>query len=278
MKKKLKEVFGFGMVMIISLLLISFSMQSYAYAARIHGSVYDYSLEKVNNAIVEINTTPEQRFVAVNGDYNFFVPEGSYRIVAKYYKNNLLELYGEESIEVGSEGDFVLDIILFPPEFKENLIDEEIVNLTEEAADIGIEEELFSGLELEGGKEKSWFKSSTAFLGVFIAVLVLIIAGIISLYFLRKRSRESLRKEELAYAGEELDSELEKVVKILKEAGGRATQKEIRLKLNCSDAKLSLMLAELEDKGVIKKIKKGRGNIIILRREDKRENFKNINS
>ncbi len=45
--------------------------------------------------------------------------------------------------------------------------------------------------------------------------------------------------------------------------GGRVTQKELRGEMKCSEAKVSLMLDDLEDRGYIKKIKKGRSNIII---------------
>jgi uncharacterized membrane protein len=45
----------------------------------------------------------------------------------------------------------------------------------------------------------------------------------------------------------------------------RLTQKEIRREVPMSEAKISLVLAELEDQGKIKKIRKGRGNIIVLK-------------
>lgn len=265
---------AFGLVAVVFVFLAALSMQSHVYAAEIHGSLYDWqSFDKIKNAIVEINTTPEQRFVAVNGDYYFYVPEGSYAIVARYYKNNLLELYGRENIEVTSEGDFILDIILFPPAFEENLADEEILNLTEEAGKIGIEENLFSGLELEksGQSQRAGIDFYRLF---FMIVPIIILAMLLALFYslrIQRKAEERLRKEEIAESFEAIDSELKKVIEILNNAGGRATQKEIRLKLNCSDAKLSLMLAELEDMGIIRKIKKGRGNIIILRRENEKE-------
>ena len=58
--------------------------------------------------------------------------------------------------------------------------------------------------------------------------------------------------------------DINKIVDILKKEGGRATQKDIRKEAPLSEAKISLMIAELEHKGIIKKIKKGRGNIIVL--------------
>ena len=60
---------------------------------------------------------------------------------------------------------------------------------------------------------------------------------------------------------------MEHLIKIIKREGGRTTQKYIRKQIPLSEAKISLMIAELEHKGIIEKIKKGRGNIIILKRK-----------
>ena len=35
-----------------------------------------------------------------------------------------------------------------------------------------------------------------------------------------------------------------------------------------SEAKISLMIAELEHKGLVEKIKKGRGNIVVLKKNE----------
>ena len=59
--------------------------------------------------------------------------------------------------------------------------------------------------------------------------------------------------------------ELGEVLGIIKNYGGRITQKELREKLSHSEAKVSLIVAELEHLGKIKKFKKGRGNIIVLK-------------
>jgi uncharacterized membrane protein len=42
------------------------------------------------------------------------------------------------------------------------------------------------------------------------------------------------------------------------------TQRELRGRLHHSKAKISLMLADLENRGLIRKFKRGRGNIIVL--------------
>ena len=60
------------------------------------------------------------------------------------------------------------------------------------------------------------------------------------------------------------DEDLSKVLEVIKKNDGRITQKEIRKQLSLSEAKISLVISQLESEKKIKKIKKGRGNIIIL--------------
>jgi uncharacterized membrane protein len=66
---------------------------------------------------------------------------------------------------------------------------------------------------------------------------------------------------------EELPEDLHELYALIMKKGGRVTQKELRGEMKCSEAKVSLMLDDLEDRGYIKKIKKGRSNIIIAERK-----------
>ena len=69
-------------------------------------------------------------------------------------------------------------------------------------------------------------------------------------------------KEELASEPSYLDETIE----IIKKHGGRIYQKELRKELmHLSESKVSLILTELEHNDRIEKIKKGRGNAIILK-------------
>ena len=61
----------------------------------------------------------------------------------------------------------------------------------------------------------------------------------------------------------DLPDDLRELYDLIMIKGGRTTQKEIRKDAKYGEAKVSLMLADLEDRGLIKKIKKGRSNIII---------------
>lgn len=64
-----------------------------------------------------------------------------------------------------------------------------------------------------------------------------------------------------------LPADLQEVMDIIRGQRGRITQKDLCSKLRCSDAKVSLMLADLERRELIEKFKKGRGNVVTLKEE-----------
>ena len=213
-------------------------------ATTIHGIVYDLSLKKVSNARVEINTSPKQVMVAQNGSYSFNAPNGFYTIKAQLVQKNTVLASVQENITINQDGSYVLDLILFPD------VEEGI-----EGIDIDV-----NGNVVENGNNL-----------VFIVIAILLIASIIgALYYYniqKNKLKQTIKEEIKPEQKEHEDDGLSKLVKIIKNEGGRATQKEIRKQIPLSEAKISLMIAELEHKGVIEKIKKGRGNIIILKKK-----------
>jgi uncharacterized membrane protein len=255
-----------------------------ASAAVVHGTTYEWStFEALENTIVLVNSTPPQKLVTPSGSYTFDLPEGSYAIRAEYYRGNLLEYCAEEEIAIVGEGDFVLDLLMFPP------IEE--VYLCE---DINLSEDIFDYEELPEDEEDSTV--------LLYATGILSVLAIISALFLWKRGKkgdgkggtdrtdEKDEKEDYGYepvepepeAPEEseepgergelepgaaesaIPSDLQEVLSIIRGRDGRIAQKDLRLRLNCSEAKVSLMITDLEDRGLVKKVKKGRGNVIIL--------------
>ena len=212
-------------------------------AATIHGTVYDWgSLEPVN-AFVEVNSIPKQSLVAINGEYSFELSQGSYTIKAVIFGGES-RLTAEENITIAREGDSVLDLILFP-----ELVDDELINEDEFDVDTSIFEEPVVPP---------------------ILAIIIIVAGTLTIYlFTKNKGKKKEVKEDkiIEERVEEIKKEepdLEKLVEIIKKHGGRATQKQIRKEIPLSEAKVSLMISELEHNGIIKKIKKGRGNILIL--------------
>ena len=194
-------------------------------AGTIHGTVYDLNLDKVA-AIVEVNSTPQQRMVAVDGDYSFALEEGSYLLTARLILNNVTEANAEEEVTVIGEQDAVLDLILFP------VLDDDLVD---DLGDIDVDT---SGLE----------NPSQPYVGI---ILILVAIAILIVWYKRKPKQEK--------------DDLQKLMDFIKRQGGRTTQKDIRKEFPQSEAKISLMITELEHNGKIQKIKKGRGNVIILK-------------
>ncbi len=226
-------------------LLTVISFAGIVNASTIHGTVYDLSLKKVNNARVEIDTSPRQFVIAQNGTYSFNVPIGYYTIKSQLLYRDSVISSSQENITVKTDGSYVLDLILFPE------IEEGVGNI-----DVDIDEKL-----IESGKD-----NSAIWIVIFLA---LIISLAISLSYYKRVKKDkgigtSNKKAEESYE----DNDLKNIMGIIKSEGGRTTQKEIRKQIPLSEAKISLMIAELEHKGIIEKIKKGRGNIIILKKKD----------
>ena len=73
-----------------------------------------------------------------------------------------------------------------------------------------------------------------------------------------KNLNENSKKEE------EMDEDLNNIYNIIKKEK-RITQKELRKDSILSEAKISLIITQLEKENKIQKIKKGRINIIILK-------------
>ena len=197
------------------------------FSATIHGTIYDLSLDKAKDVRVEINTEPKQLYVSKNGSYAFNVPNGNYKVEAKQYIGNFLESSVLENITVKDDGNYVLDLILFPSLDEDELeYDIDIIDPFPETR-----------------------------INIQLLILFFVIAFIV--FYIIRNVRFKAKKEE--------DTDLEKIIKIIKQEGGRTTQKHIRKEIPLSEAKISLMIDELEHKGFIEKIKKGRGNIIILK-------------
>ncbi len=218
-----------------------------AHAATIQGTAYEwFNFEPLGNVIVEVNSTPVQSVIAKDGKYAFNLSKGSYTIKARYYRNNALVYLTEENITIADEGSYVLDLIMFPA-----LVDEPLF----EAPDIIIE----PLPEATGNRTYAYI--------IIALALFALAAGA----YLRGRKEAGELKKAAQEASAKiptlaLPEDLKQVMDILVKSEGRITQKELREKLLCSEAKVSLMLADLEDRGLVKKIKKGRGNIVLLKK------------
>ena len=221
---------------ILAILAVLVFLPGIAQAATIHGNIYDLSLEKTQ-AVVEIDTLPRQQMVAEDGSYSFQAGPGDYLVTARQLEDGDLVASAEESVSIPEEGDYRIDLVLFPS-FEE---EERLLNETGEM-DV-------SGPEFPEEADYSLF----ILIGLAVVIIVLVLV-------LVKVSRLKPQREE------RLPRDLEKLVDLVRREGGRTTQKELRKALGLSEAKVSLMVADLESRGIVRKIKKGRGNIVTMKK------------
>ncbi len=218
-------------LLIISVILMM--LISNGESAIIEGKIYSWELEPLSKVIVEINTTPLQRIISEDGTYSFEVPNGTYEIRAYYFDE--FELYCNETVRIEGNGIYKLDLILFP----------RLENITKYESISDIE------FDIEYGGYMNY---------QVVGVIAICSASLISVYlFIRFRKARSEKA-----AVDTLPDDLKAILDILKRSNGRITQKELRDILGWSEAKLSLALADLERRGFIEKVKKGRGNLVFL--------------
>ena len=219
---------------LISTVLLLFLVFPLVQAATLSGTIYDAHFDVTSNVLVEINSIPAQKVLSTDGTYSFSLPMGEYVLTARTAAVQI-----SESVTIAQDGEFVYDLFLIP-DFSE-----------EDELWLDSEEELFGDEIVE---EKATWPA------VLLFVLI-----VIFVYFYRKKTQ----KKTVEKHKEELDNEpgdLEKVVDIIKKHDGRISQKDLRKEmLPLSEAKVSLLVTELEHNDKIEKVKKGRGNVLILK-------------
>jgi len=232
-------------------ILFSILVSTAVSAATLKGTIYNEELVIENNVLVEINTVPIQKYLAAEGSYSFELPQGKYTLTAR----KGFEIVSEE-IEIIAEGEYVFDLFLLP-----DFVDED--ELWQDT-----EEQLFTEDEL-ATKNRTW---------AYIVAGLIFLLALWRIYRARKKygslwkfrkHHQMEAKKTIEQHQEELAQEpgyLDEVIEVIKKHDGRISQLELRREmLHLSEAKISLIVTELEHKGKIEKVKKGRGNVIILK-------------
>ncbi len=356
----------FYIICIAATLMLTGSATAADSPATIHGVVYGWdTFEPLDNAVVEVNSTPFQSMVAKYGIYSFELAPGAYTIKASYYQNGSLSYSAEETITVDSEGNYVLDLLLLPV-YSEELMDSSGTGELSEIPETGTESQSSdvenankdseSESEENGGipaGESAASASSPLNTTHLLAAFMLVLLLVGGYKFSRKPKRgdknsvaeektgekqihsrvsvaahkpetavwQAAKLETKAAAekapkpdektaaepavkpitepeseihentegsagkpGEEpaekyeereaistpkkplpLPADLQEIMDIIRGQGGRITQKELRSKLKYSEGKVSLMLTDLERRGLVEKFKRGRGNVVIIK-------------
>ncbi|MFH0961440.1 MAG: hypothetical protein V1820_02040 [archaeon] len=233
------------------ILLLSASV----FSAEISGGAYSWEdLSLASPVVFSINTTPEQTLVSESGKYSFFVPEGIYLLKAESFRGAEKLLEDSSTIKVLDDGSpYRIDFILFPAVPSGGNLDEE----QSPSIDIQIVP-----------------RQATPNLFIIPLLIGAGAGGAFYIYFrfLRKKpaaGRKKATSRELAARPvqtpkKNLDPELAEILEKISAAGGRIIQRELRREMPYSEAKASLLLSELEARGLVRKYKRGRANLIVL--------------
>lgn len=232
------------------------------YSITLFGDVYDAEeFEKLDNVVIKISGETTLQFI-VNNSYNIKLNPGNYTIYAYKYDMGKLKYFTKDQVLAVEESQ-QFDLVLLPSEFADIYdLDFDLPN----AEDIP--------------KQQPNFIDSIVN-GIVILAALVVIAGVIYLITKTKTEKslsnipgdqQSAHKNIDEDEVPELDDDCKIVLKILEENEGRMIQKEIREILNFSETKMSLLVAELETLGRIKRIKKGRENILKIIKTDTKTN------
>jgi len=210
------------------------------HAATITGKVYTADLQEASSTIILVNSTPAQRVVVTNGEYTIDLGNGTYILTA--IKNTAEQDFTDTVIlQIKDDATYSYDFILFPTG-----------NITEQQ---------FTDIDdLTIPDEPAQFEKNTNTPGVIAAIILLIALTALVIYNARRSWKKPAQEQK---SREPLSAELEHILNELEKQDGRATQKELYAKIPGSEAKLSMMITELEAKGYVQKIKRGRTNLII---------------
>lgn len=275
--------------------------------ATVHGVTYAWdTLEPVNDTVIDVNSNPPQSIVAKDGAYSFELTPGDYTIKASYYENNSLIYSKETTIEIEDEGSYVLDLLLYPVSDKRATETVAAKMNSNGAVAGGQTKNIFSIISylpvaialflpvaivvaivlfLLGGvyeitkkyrkrNEKRSQQGKINISGLLVKALTrptysgVNPVGEASMIEPVIESGENSVIETNALKKEPLTPELNDVLNIIRGNKGRITQKDLRGRLKYSEVKVSLLLSELEKRGLIKKFKNGRENIVVLIEED----------
>jgi len=220
-----------------------------ALGATLQGTIYQDDLTVAQNVLVTIDTQPEQRLLSTDGNYQFDVPPGNYTLRVRYLHEGVNDTMSEK-VQVTQDGTFTYDLFLLHDlAEEESLFNDLSGDLTEPPSD-----------PLQTG-DGPW-----PIIILMIFLIIVLVVPVIAIIIYLKRLNAEIEKEDKLIGKVEEDELTLKVLALFKENDGRMTQKELRSKLPYSEAKISLLITELEAKGKLQKIKKGRGNVLVLKK------------
>lgn len=267
------------------------------FTATVHGATYaGDTLEPLNDTVININSNPPQSIVAKSGTYSFELAPGDYTITARCYRKNTLIYSKETTLKIEGEGNYVFDLLLHPvsknqvTETADNTNNLDSADSTEQT---GTDSSTIKYLPvaltlflLLGGsyklsrnhkkmQENRFQEGKFDRPGVLGKVLGRSTGSGVGPKFGNigeevfvgrpiTEPAENSETEAVALKKPPLSSDMREVLDVIRGHKGKITQKDLRSRLDYSEVKVSLLLSELEKRGLITKFKNGRENIVVL--------------
>jgi len=216
--------------------------------------------------VTSVTITPSESYIVVEYKFswtNFSKIEDTRIIVSDVFQveNFFHQLYDDGQVYILYPPEYILEAV-WPPPYEQNPSlqtlswlgtndfkkGEPSITLREKSTSFGLMEFI--------GQNALLIIGATAF-GTMLSA-----SFYIFLQHMRKKS-ESLKKPDLI-GFPNIDTEEDKIIKLLKSSGGSLRQSAIVDQLRFSKAKVSQLLTALENKGAVKRYKKGRDKIVVL--------------
>ncbi len=229
------------------------------HSATVYGDIYNAEdFEKMQNVILRINGSVTAQYFIKEGNYSIELLPGAYVFQAFFYDNGTLKYASYDQLVVGeNESGIPFDIILLSPDMISPLY-----GVAVEDAAYGKNKGPVDGQAKEQGIDA---------IAIFAVIISLLLAAAVSAYFFLQKNQKNAQTAEEPESGamhsmHDLGEDEKNVIRLLESNEGRMLQRELRQQLRFSETKMSLLLDELEVNKIIKRIKRGRGNIVKLLR------------
>jgi uncharacterized membrane protein len=176
-------------------------------------------------------------------------------------------LYGDAALQLSYPLNFSIKSIYPPPYERQDAEHTLRWSRTQDLVNNNVKVVLASIQQTTGNGSNSWQQ----YVLVIVILVVAVVLSLLGFYTIRRRRVNDKTTSPILEGVYSVESGEDKVLKLLKSAGGSMRQSEITDQCRFSKAKTSQLLSALEARGVITRYKKGRDKIVIFKEREKGE-------
>lgn len=223
--------------------------------------VVDQNSLQINTIVSAESKTTEYSFLW----QNFSIIQGNQIIVGDVFKvhNFFSQLYGDAEVQISYPQNFNVNSVIPTPYQQDNSAKTLEWARTQDL--VASETRIILANNPINSNDNQNNLQQYAIVGSIILVVIIGLFGGFFEFKRRKRNGETATLTEIA-----IETEEDRILKIIKTAGGNLRQSDIVEQCRFSKAKTSQLLTILEQKGKITRLKRGRDKIVSLKETAKR--------